>query len=192
MSNPNDNVCPWAQSSDLMRRYHDEEWGVPMRDDDRLFGLLLLEGAQAGLSWSTILNKRENYRRAFDGFDPVRIAAYDAAKIRSLLADEGIVRNRLKITSAITNARAFLAMRNTEESFATFIWSFVDDNPIQNRWKVQAEVPAATPASTAMSKALKKRGFKFVGPTICYAFMQSAGLVNDHLVTCPRHGALRS
>ncbi|HGY90423.1 MAG TPA: DNA-3-methyladenine glycosylase I [Planctomycetes bacterium] len=192
MSNPNDNVCPWARSSDLMRRYHDEEWGVPMRDDDRLFGLLLLEGAQAGLSWSTILNKRENYRRAFDGFDPVRIAAYDAAKIRSLLADEGIVRNRLKITSAITNARAFLAMRNTEESFATFIWSFVDDNPIQNRWKVQAEVPAATPASTAMSKALKKRGFKFVGPTICYAFMQSAGLVNDHLVTCPRHGALRS
>ncbi len=165
---------------------------MPMRDDDRLFGLLLLEGAQAGLSWSTILNKRENYRRAFDGFDPVRIAAYDAAKIRSLLADEGIVRNRLKITSAITNARAFLAMRNTEESFATFIWSFVDDNPIQNRWKVQAEVPAATPASTAMSKALKKRGFKFVGPTICYAFMQSAGLVNDHLVTCPRHGALRS
>ncbi len=190
MRTPRNDICPWARSSELMRRYHDEEWGVPMRDDVRLFGLLLLEGAQAGLSWSTILEKREGYRRAFADFDPEAIAAFDAGKIASLLADPGIVRNRLKVTSAVTNARAFLQFERNGASFTDFIWSFVEGRPVQNRWRRQADVPASTPASHAMSKALKKRGFKFVGPTICYAFMQSAGLVNDHLVTCPRHAIL--
>ncbi len=166
--------------------YHDEEWGVPVRDDRELFELLLLEGAQAGLSWYTILKKREGYRRAFDGFDPERMARYGEEKIASLLADAGIVRNRLKVHSAIGNARAWLDLRESGVGFGDFLWGFTGGETIVNAWRRLDDVPASTPASQAMSKELKRRGFRFVGPTICYAFMQAAGMVNDHLVTCFR------
>jgi DNA-3-methyladenine glycosylase I len=180
--------CPWAKSP-LDLEYHDKEWGVPHHDDRTLFELLILEGAQAGLSWSTILAKRENYRRAFDGFDPVKVAAYDDRKQAALLADAGIVRNRLKIAASIQNAKAFLAVQREFGSFDRYIWSFVGGKPITNRHRTRASVPARTAVSDAMSKDLQKRGFKFVGSTICYAFMQATGMVNDHLTSCPRHAA---
>ncbi|MFZ5503596.1 MAG: DNA-3-methyladenine glycosylase I [Pseudomonadota bacterium] len=183
--------CAWAGEQPLYQRYHDTEWGVPLRDDARLFEFLLLEGAQAGLSWITILRKRENYRAAFDGFDAARIARYDADKIESLLRDAGIVRNRLKVASAVVNAQKFLAAQNEFGSFANFIWQFVGHQSIQNNWRNLAEVPAHTAQSDAMSKALKQRGFKFVGSTICYAFMQATGMVNDHTCDCFRHAQLR-
>lgn len=178
--------CPWAGTTALYQVYHDLEWGVPVRDGLILFEMLILEGAQAGLSWLTILKKRENYRNAFDGFDPARIACYDADKVARLLADEGIVRNRLKIAAAISNARAFLEFRNPG-AFGSHLWSFVGDKPKQNHWDTLAGLPSKTPESDAMSRDLMKRGFRFVGSTICYAFMQAVGMVNDHLVTCPRH-----
>jgi len=184
-------ACPWCLGFDLYRAYHDEEWGVPLRDDRALFELLILEGAQAGLSWSTILKKRENYRRAFDGFDPAVIARYGDDKMAALLADAGIVRNRAKIAATIQNARSFLAISERGQSFRDFLWQFVDGKPIQNNWQNMAEVPAKTARSDAMSKALAKAGFKFVGSTICYAFMQAAGMVNDHLTNCPRHSAVQ-
>lgn len=188
--------CPWCEGFDLYRQYHDEEWGVPLRDERALFELLILEGAQAGLSWATILKKRDNYRRAFEGFDPAVVAGYDAAKVASLLADPGIVRNRAKVAAAIGNARACLGLYERGTTLVDFIWQFVDGQPIQNRWRTMAEVPARTAQSDAMSKALQKAGFRFVGSTICYALMQSAGLVNDHLLDCPRHrqvvGAVRT
>jgi DNA-3-methyladenine glycosylase I len=184
-------ACPWCEAFDLYRDYHDSEWGVPLYDDRSLFELLILEGAQAGLSWATILKKRENYRRAFDGFDPARIAQYDAEKVAALLADSGIVRNRAKVAAAIQNAKAYLALTANGQSFSDFLWRFVDQAPIQNQWTSMAEVPAKTTRSEAMSKALGRAGFKFVGATICYAFMQSAGMVNDHLTTCPRHGEVQ-
>ena len=178
--------CPWAASEPNIT-YHDEEWGVPVHDDRTLFEFLILEGAQAGLSWTTILNKRDNYRKAFDGFRAEKIACYGARDITRLLADPGIVRNRLKVAAAITNAKAFLAVRNEFESFDAYLWTFVGGQPIQNRWREMADVPARTAESDAMSRDLLKRGFKFVGSTICYAFMQATGMVNDHLVSCPRH-----
>lgn len=188
--------CPWCEGFDLYRQYHDEEWGVPLRNERALFELLILEGAQAGLSWATILKKRDNYRRAFEGFDPAVVAGYDATKVASLLADPGIVRNRAKVAAAIGNARACLGLYERGTTLVDFIWQFVDGQPIQNRWRTMAEVPARTAQSDAMSKALQKAGFKFVGSTICYALMQSAGLVNDHLLGCPRHeqvvGAVRT
>jgi DNA-3-methyladenine glycosylase I len=181
--------CQWvAGGSDLDRAYHDTEWGVPVHDERRLFEFLILEGAQAGLSWSTILRKREHYRAVYDGFDPERVARYGAAKQAALLADPGIVRNRLKVAAAVTNARAFLAVQAEFGSFDRYIWGFVDGAPVVNRFGSPAELPAATPVSEAMSRDLKRRGFRFVGPTICYAFMQAAGLVNDHEVGCFRHG----
>ena len=179
--------CDWAGNDELMVRYHDTEWGVPKRDDRRLFESLVLDGAQAGLSWATILNKRENYRRAFDGFDPDIVAAYDESKIAELLADTGIVRNRQKIAAAIGNARALGPVQQQHGSFAAYIWGFVGSKPIRNSWTSMGEVPAKTNESEAMSKDLRSRGFKFVGPTICYAFMQAEGLVNDHLVDCFRY-----
>ncbi len=182
--------CAWARS-DLMTRYHDEEWGVPQHDDRVLFEFLVLEGAQAGLSWETILRKRENYRRAFDGFDPAKVARYDPRKVQKLLADEGIVRNRLKIASAIGNAQAFLAVQKEFGSFDRYIWQFVGGKPIVNRRKSMKEVPAKTAESDAMSKDLLKRGFKFVGSTICYAYMQAVGMVNDHEVRCFRCAQIR-
>lgn len=184
--------CPWCEGFDLYREYHDTEWGVPLHDDRALFELLILEGAQAGLSWATILKKRENYRRAFDTFDPALIARYGDEKVAVLLADPGIVRNRAKVAAAIHNAKACLALSAGGQSFSDFLWQFVDGVPIQNQWTSLAEVPAETSQSNAMSKALLKAGFKFVGPTICYAFMQSAGMVNDHLTTCPRHAEVRN
>ena len=180
--------CPWP-TKPLDIEYHDTEWGVPLHDDRALFELLTLEGAQAGLSWSTILAKRENYRRAFDSFDAPRIAAYDARKVASLLTDAGIVRNRLKVASTVANAGAFLAVQQEFGSFDRFLWSFVGGKPIVNRRRQMKDVPARTPESDALSRALLARGFKFVGSTICYAFMQASGMVNDHLVTCPRHAA---
>ena len=182
--------CGWAGDDPLYIQYHDEEWGVPIYDDQQLFEFLILEGAQAGLSWITILRKREGYRRAFDGFDAEKIAGYDEQKVAQLLSDPGIVRNRLKVGAAIGNARAYLDLRQSEGDFSDFIWSFVDGKPIINAWPSMKEVPANTPQSDAMSKALKKRGFKFVGTTICYAFMQAAGLVNDHITPCFRHREL--
>ena len=184
--------CPWCEGFDLYREYHDTEWGVPLRNDRALFELLILEGAQAGLSWATILKKRKNYRRAFDGFDPQLIARYDDEKIATLLADPGIVRNRAKVAAAIQNAKAYLSLTATGQSFSDILWQFVDGAPIQNRWKSMAEVPARTTQSDAMSKALKHAGFKFTGSTICYAFMQAAGMVNDHLLTCPRRAEIES
>jgi DNA-3-methyladenine glycosylase I len=174
-------------SDPLYRAYHDREWGVPLHDDRRLFELLCLEGAQAGLAWITILRKRAAYRRAFDRFDPRKMARYDAAKVRVLLRDPGIVRNRLKVRGAVTNARAFLALRAKHGRFDSFLWSFVGGQPRQNAWRTLREVPARTAESDALSKALRQRGFTFVGSTICYAFMQAAGLVNDHLVDCFRY-----
>ncbi len=182
--------CAWSTSDPLYIHYHDEEWGVPVRDDHALFERITLEGAQAGLSWITILRKRDTYRAAFDGFDPQRVAAYDEAKIAELMANPGIVRNRLKIQSTINNARKFLAVQDEFGSFADYLWRFVDGKPIHNHWQSLAEIPAETPISRAMSKNLLKRGFTFVGPTICYAMMQACGLVNDHTVDCFRHGEL--
>ena len=184
--------CGWAGADPLYVAYHDEEWGVPVHDDQTLFEFLILEGAQAGLSWSTILNKRENYRRAFDNFDPKQVAAYDEAKVAELLSDPGIVRNKLKVRSAVANARAFLAVQEEFGRFDAYIWQFVGGQPKQNGWRTLAEIPAQTAESEAMSKDLKKRGFNFVGPTICYAFMQAVGMVNDHTVDCFRHQELRA
>lgn len=181
--------CAWA-SGELSIRYHDEEWGLPVHNDRKLFEFLILEGAQAGLSWNTILNKRENYRRAFDGFDPQLVARYDRAKIRKLLADPGIVRNKLKIASTIENAKAFLGVQVEFRSFDGYIWQFVGGKPLVNKRKSLKQVPARTPESDAMSKDLKRRGFKFVGSTICYAFMQAVGMVNDHVITCFRYTAV--
>lgn len=179
--------CAWCGQDERYQRYHDEEWGVPNRDDRHLFEMLTLEGAQAGLSWSTILNKRENYRRAFAEFDPVKVARFSAARRAKLLQDPGIVRNRLKVESTVSNARAFLQVQKEFGSFAVFLWSFVDGTPIQNRWRALEEIPAETAESKAMSKVLRKRGFRFVGPTICYALMQAVGMVNDHVTGCFRH-----
>ncbi len=175
----------------LSIEYHDREWGVPQHDDRVLFEFLILEGAQAGLSWSTILEKRDNYRRAFNRFDARKVARYDARKIWKLLTDPGIVRNRLKITAAIQNAKAFLAVQKEFGSFDAYIWRFVGSRPIRHAWKTLKDIPARTPESDAMSKDLLKRGFKFVGPTICYAFMQAVGMVNDHLVSCFRYSEIR-
>ncbi len=179
--------CAWVGSDPLMIAYHDNEWGLPLHDDRLLFEFLILDGAQAGLSWSTILRKREAYRRAFDGFDPERVARYREARVARLLADAGIVRNRLKIESAIRNARAFLAVREELGSFDRYLWGFVGGKPVQNRFGKIGQIPATSPLSDLVSKDLKKRGFTFVGSTIVYAFMQAAGLVNDHLVGCFRH-----
>jgi DNA-3-methyladenine glycosylase I len=181
--------CPWPGTDPLYVRYHDEEWGVPVRDDRLLFQHLLLDGAQAGLSWITILRKRDGYQRAFSGFDPEAMARYGEADVARLLADPGIVRNRAKVRAFIGNARAFLDLRE-RESFSELLWSFTGGNTVQNSWRTLDEVPAETPESRAMSRELKRRGFRFVGPTICYAFMQAVGMVNDHLVDCYRHGAL--
>jgi DNA-3-methyladenine glycosylase I len=178
--------CPWP-SNDLSILYHDKEWGVPQHDDRILFEFLILEGAQAGLSWDIILRKRENYRAAFDGFDPKKIARYDQRKVRRLLRDEGIIRNRLKVASAIKNARAFLAAQKEFGSFDRYIWQFVGGKPRLNHWRSGKRLPARTAESDAMSKELKKRGFTFVGSTICYAFMQATGMVNDHVVECFRY-----
>ena len=182
--------CSWA-SNPLSIRYHDEEWGLPQRDDRILFEFLLLEGAQAGLSWDTILKKRENYRAAFDGFNPERIARYDRRRMQSLLRNPGIVRNRLKIASAARNAKAFLNVRKEFGSFDRYIWQFTGGKPRVNAWRSPQQVPARTPESDAMSKDLNKRGFNFVGSTICYAFMQAVGMVNDHMVDCFRHTQIR-
>ncbi|MCC6216737.1 MAG: DNA-3-methyladenine glycosylase I [Polyangiaceae bacterium] len=179
--------CPWAGTDPLYVQYHDEEWGVPVWEDRRLFEFLVLEGAQAGLSWITILRRREAYRRAFAGFDPERVVRFGARERQRLLGDAGIVRNRLKIDSAIGNARAFLAVQEEHGSFAAYQWRFVDGRPIQNRWRSLAEVPARTPLAEAFSRDLRARGFRFVGPTIVYAHMQAVGMVNDHLVGCARH-----
>jgi DNA-3-methyladenine glycosylase I len=181
--------CAWATSEPNIT-YHDEEWGVPVHDDRKLFEFLILEGAQAGLSWSTILKKRENYRKAFDGFRADKIARYGARDVKRLLTDSGIVRNRLKIAATIQNAKAFLAVRKELGSFDVYLWSFVGGSPKQNRWQSMSQVPARTAESDAMSRDLARRGFKFVGSTICYALMQATGMVNDHLVTCPRHAKL--
>ncbi len=181
--------CPWAEKPPIYVAYHDEEWGVPLFDDDRLFEFLTLETFQAGLSWLTILNKREAFRAAFAGFDPVRVAAFGEEDRTRLLADAGIVRSRAKIDAAIGNARAFLALQAREGSFARWMWGFVDGAPIQNRWGSLAEVPGKTERSARLSKELKRNGFKFVGPTVVYAHMQATGMVNDHLLDCPRHAA---
>jgi DNA-3-methyladenine glycosylase I len=180
--------CPWPKASNaLYVRYHDTEWGVPERDGRALFEKLLLDGAQAGLSWETILNKRENYRRAFDGFDPEVMARYRARKVASLLADAGIVRNRQKVAAFIGNAKAYLELVEREGDFDRWLWGFVDGRPVQNRFETLRQIPPRTPLSDAISKELQSRGFKFVGSTIVYAFMQAVGMVNDHLVTCFRH-----
>lgn len=177
--------CPWAEGSDVMRRYHDEEWGVPSHDDRHLFEMLILEGAQAGLSWSTILNKRDGYRLAFDRFDPVRVAGYDDQKLDELLGNPGIVRNRLKVRGTVTNARAFLAVADEYGSFDAYLWTWVDGAPIVNAPKTMAEMPARTDLSDRLGKDLKRRRFTFVGSTIVYSYLQAVGLVNDHLVDCP-------
>ncbi|MDH5639429.1 MAG: DNA-3-methyladenine glycosylase I [Nitrospinota bacterium] len=182
--------CPWAGQTSLYQRYHDEEWGVPVHDDRKLFEFILLEGAQAGLSWRTILNKRENYRRAFDKFDFIKVARYGDKKIEALMADEGIVRNRLKIESAVVNAVAFINIRKEFDSFDQWLWRYVKGKPITNRFGTMEQVPATSAISDTLSRDLKKRGFKFVGSTIMYAFMQAVGMVNDHLVTCPHHGRI--
>lgn len=182
--------CSWA-SNELSIRYHDEEWGVPTHDDHRLFEFLILEGAQAGLSWDTVLRKRENYRAAFDGFDPQMVAKYDRRKMQALLRDPGIIRNRLKIESAVKNAQAFLRVKDEFGSFDAYIWGFVGGRPKVNSWGPKAKIPASTHESDAMSKDLKKRGFAFVGTTICYAFMQAVGMVNDHRKGCFRWRVIR-
>lgn len=184
---PEPNRCSWTGSDPLMVEYHDTEWGVPLHDDRMLLEYLILDGAQAGLSWSTILKKREGYRRVFDDFDPLLIAAYDEAKVASLLQDASIVRNRQKIRSAIANAQAFLRLQSEFGSFDHYLWSLLGPHPQQNTWRLDSEIPAQTPQAELLSKELKSQGFSFVGPTICYAFMQAAGLVNDHLVNCFRY-----
>jgi DNA-3-methyladenine glycosylase I len=192
MKSPEANVirCHWASNA-LNIPYHDQEWGVPLHDDRKLFELLILEGAQAGLSWDTVLQKRARYREVFDHFDADKIARYDKKKVRQLLADAGIIRNRLKIDSTIRNARSFLKIREEFGTFDSYIWRFVGDRPKQNAWKTHKPVPARTAVSDAMSKDLKKRGFRFVGSTICYAFMQATGMVNDHVVNCFRYKDLK-
>ncbi len=180
--------CPWPGEDPLYLAYHDDEWGVPERDDRALFEKLLLDGFQAGLAWITILRKRENFRRAFDGFDPKRIARYSPAKVERLMSDAGIVRNRAKIEGAIESAKAMLLIQRDEGGLARLLWSFVGGETRRNRWSARGQVPTETRESQAMSKALRERGFRFVGPTICYAFMQATGMVDDHLVTCFRHG----
>lgn len=184
--------CPWSEGFEQYRQYHDQEWGVPLRDSRELFELLMLEGAQAGLSWSTILKKRDTYRKAFDNFDPARIAKYGPEDEARLMADPGIVRNRLKVNGVIKGARAYLAMEASGTRFSDFVWQFVGGETLQNRWTSLSEVPATSAVSDAMSRALKKAGFTFVGSTICYSFMQAAGMVNDHLVACPRHKAVKA
>jgi DNA-3-methyladenine glycosylase I len=182
--------CPWCESTALYRAYHDREWGVPVHADRRWFEMLVLDGAQAGLSWRTILEKRQGYRRAFDRFDPRKVARYDARRIRALLADPGIVRNRQKVRSAVVNARAFLAVQREFGSFDRFIWSFTAGRTVQNRWRSDRQIPPRTPLSDAVSAELKRRGFSFVGTTIVYALLQAAGVVNDHLTGCFRHREL--
>ena len=182
--------CAWAKS-DLMIAYHDEEWGVPQHDDRVLFEFLILEGAQAGLSWETVLKKRENYREAFAGFDPAQVARFTPARIEKLLENPGIVRNRLKVAGTVKNAKAYLAVQKEFGSFDRYAWAFVDGRPRQNAWRAMKEVPASTPESDALSKDLKKRGFTFVGSTIMYAWMQAIGMVNDHFTGCPRHDEVR-
>jgi len=179
--------CTWAGSDPDYIRYHDSEWGVPVHEDRRFFEFLILEGAQAGLSWLTVLKKRSGYREAFDSFDPHKVAAYTPRKIKALIANEGIIRNRLKIEAAVQNASAFLTVQQEFGTFDKYIWQFVGGKPLKNRWQTTAAIPAQSDASVAMSTDLKKRGFKFVGPTICYAFMQATGLVNDHTVDCFRY-----
>ena len=181
--------CHWAQN-ELNVPYHDEEWGVPVHDEKKWFEFLILEGAQAGLSWDTILRKRARYREVFDGFDPAKVAQYEKKKVRELLRDEGIIRNKLKINAAITNAQAFLRVQEEFGSFDSYVWRFVDGRPKRNAWKTQKHVPARTPQSDAMSEDLQKRGFRFVGSTICYALMQATGMVNDHLISCFRYADL--
>jgi DNA-3-methyladenine glycosylase I len=184
--------CEWANNDGLMQSYHDHEWGVPLHDDTSLFEFLVLEGAQAGLNWSTILRKREGYRKAFDNFGARKISRYTAGDVSRLLTNPEIVRNRLKIGAAISNARSLLLVQEQFGSFDRYIWQFVNGQPIQNSWKKMTDIPASTPQSGAMSKDLQKRGFKFVGPTICYAFMQAVGMVNDHIVGCFRYDQLRN
>ena len=186
------NRCAWANGGPLEIEYHDTEWGVPSRDDRHLFEMLVLEGAQAGLSWSTILRKRENYRRAFAGFDPARVARFDARRRAALMRDPGIVRNRLKIDATVTNARQVLAVQEEHGTLAAYLWQFVDGRPVRNAWTRMGQVPAETAQSRAMSRALLARGFRFVGPTICYAFMQATGMVDDHITTCFRYSTRRS
>ncbi len=181
--------CPWCEGDELYRSYHDREWGVPLKDDQQLFEFLLLEGAQAGLSWITVLRKREGYREAFNGFDPEKMACFTDKKLATLMNDSRIIRNRLKIQSARQNAQAYIAIQESHASFASYIWQFVDGQPQQNQWQILSEVPGSTATSDQMSKVLKKAGFNFVGSTICYAFMQATGMVNDHLTNCFRHQA---
>ena len=184
--------CQWCLSSEIERDYHDNEWGTPLYDDDRLFEFLCLEGAQAGLSWVTVLKKRENYREAFDQFDARKIAHYDAHKVETLMKNSGIIRNRLKINAFITNAKLFLAIQEEFGTFSQYIWSFAQDGkPQHNNWNTIADLPNETPLSQTMSKTLKKRGFKFIGPTICYAFMQATGIINDHTTDCFKHNELK-
>ena len=184
--------CPWAGTDPLMVAYHDREWGLPLHDDRKLFEFLCLEGAQAGLSWSTVLNKREAYGLAFDGFDPHQVASYDEVKSQALLQNPGIIRNKLKVRAFITNAARFLEIQREFGSFDGYIWQFVDHRPIQNHWKRMDQIPATSPEALTMSKDMRRRGFKFVGPTICYALMQAIGMVNDHLVDCFRHQEIQS
>jgi DNA-3-methyladenine glycosylase I len=184
--------CTWALSSPSEQQYHDLEWGVPVHDDRLLFEFLILEGAQAGLSWATILNKRDGYRKAFDNFDVSRVASYDDKKINQLLVNPDIVRNKLKINAAVRNAQAFLRILQDFGSFDAYIWQFVDGRPLQNAWKTAADLPASTRTSELMSKDLKNRGFKFVGSTICYAYMQATGMVNDHIMDCFRHAEIKT
>ncbi|MEH6639557.1 MAG: DNA-3-methyladenine glycosylase I [Porticoccaceae bacterium] len=183
--------CPWSQSDPLYHRYHDDEWGVPCYDDKLLFEFLVLESAQAGLSWITVLRKRENYRKAFSDFDANKVARYNSRSVSRLMNDEGIVRNRLKIESAISNARLFLDLQDSHGSFSNYLWGFLDGKPIQNAWRSLDQIPATTPQSDAISKDMKQRGFRFFGSTICYAHMQATGMVNDHLTSCFRHEECR-
>ncbi|BFM13053.1 DNA-3-methyladenine glycosylase I [Simiduia litorea] len=179
--------CEWCHGDDLYHRYHDEEWGVPLFDEQRLFEFLLLEGAQAGLSWITVLRKRENYRLAYDNFDPHKLARYSQSKIDKLLQNPGIIRNKLKVNSAVRNAKAWLALKDQGVDLVDYFWRFVDGKPLQNNIKKMSDIPASTPTSDALAKQLKKDGFNFVGTTICYAHMQATGMVNDHIISCPRH-----
>jgi len=184
--------CPWADNNKLLTDYHDHEWGIPIHDDRHLFEFLTLEGAQAGLSWTLILQKRENYRQAFDNFQIDKVANYNQDKIKELLENQGIIRNRLKINATINNALTILDIQEKYESFDSYMWQFVGNKPINNKWKTLSELPSSTPESDKMSKDLKKKGFKFVGPTICYSFMQAVGMVNDHLVDCFRHDEIEN
>jgi DNA-3-methyladenine glycosylase I len=184
--------CGWCTGSEIEKAYHDDEWGIPLHDDQKLFEFLILEGAQAGLSWVTVLKKRDHYRKVFDQFDPSRVAEYSNEKIEQLLLDPGIIRNRLKVSSAVSNARLFLDVQAEFGSFDSYIWQFTDGKARHNKWRSMSEIPANTTESDAMCKDLKKRGFRFVGTTICYAFMQATGMVNDHTVDCYRHSELRA